>query len=75
MALPARRAIDVLGQLSGRPDLLAVGARPTSPDEPMRLAADIGRLRQEVGFVPRYPLDEGLAATLQWWRDEARPAH
>jgi nucleoside-diphosphate-sugar epimerase len=73
--VPVRRVIDVLGQLSGRPDLLAVGARPTSPDEPMRLAADIGRLRQEVGFVPRYPLDEGLAATLQWWRDATRPAH
>lgn len=73
--VPVRRVIDTLGRLSGRPDLLAVGARPTSPDEPMRLAADVSRLRQEVDFTARYPLDEGLAATLQWWRSESRLAH
>jgi nucleoside-diphosphate-sugar epimerase len=70
--VPVRRVIDILSEISGRPDLLAIGARPTSPDEPIRLAADVGRLRMEVGFAPRYPLDEGLAATLQWWRNEAR---
>ena len=70
--VPVRRVIDTLGHLSGRPDLIAIGARPTAPGEPMRLAADVGRLRQEVGFTPRYPLDEGLAATLQWWRAEGR---
>jgi nucleoside-diphosphate-sugar epimerase len=69
--VPVRQLIDALGTLSGRPDLLAIGGRPTSPEEPSRLAADIGRLRDEVGFVPRYPLDEGLADTLQWWRGQA----
>ena len=67
---PVRHVIDVLGKLSGRADLLSIGARPMSPGEPMRLAADIARLRDEVGFAPRYSLDEGLAATLQWWREE-----
>lgn len=70
--VPVRQVIDTLGKLSGRPDLLAIGARPTSPDEPMRLAANVSRLHREVGFAPRYPLDEGLAATLQWWRGETR---
>jgi nucleoside-diphosphate-sugar epimerase len=75
--IPVRGVIDALGRLSGRPDLLDIGGRPSAPDDPPRLAANIGRLREEVGFVPRYRLEEGLADTLQWWRDEARsrPQH
>jgi nucleoside-diphosphate-sugar epimerase len=70
--VPVRQVVETLGQLGGRPDLLAIGARAAPPDEPARLAADVSRLRAELGFTPRYGLKDGLAATLQWWRDQAQ---
>jgi nucleoside-diphosphate-sugar epimerase len=51
-----------------RPDLLQLGARPAPPGEPAVLVPDIGRLREEVGWSPRWRLDEGLKDTVQWWR-------
>jgi nucleoside-diphosphate-sugar epimerase len=51
-----------------RPDLLELGARPAPPGEPALLVPDIGRLREEVQFSPRWRLDEGLKDTVRWWR-------
>jgi dTDP-L-rhamnose 4-epimerase len=59
----------------GRPELLRLGAREPSPGEPPILIPDLKRLTAEVGFAPRWTLDEGLADTIRWWRAElgARP--
>jgi nucleoside-diphosphate-sugar epimerase len=53
----------------GRPELLGVGERPTPPDEPPSLLADVTRLREQVGFRPSLDLDAGLAQTIVWWRE------
>ena len=66
--VPVRRVVEILGGLSGRADLIELGGLPTSVSEPSRLAADIGRLSREVGFSPEYSLEDGLRATLDWWR-------
>ena len=66
--MPVRTVVQILGQLAGRPDLLAIGARAMPSDEPLRLAADVNRLHFEMGFVARYQLEDGLAATMDWWR-------
>ena len=52
----------------GRPELLKLGARSAPPGEPAVLLPDIGRLRDEVGFKPRWTLDAGLADAIDWWR-------
>ena len=41
-----------LALLVGRPDLLEAGALEAPPDEPPLLVADVGRLREEVGWRP-----------------------
>ena len=69
--LPLRSVIDEIAAQIGRPDLLRYGARPTPPGEPRRLAAASRRLRQEVGFTPRFGLRDGLADTIGWWRQQA----
>jgi nucleoside-diphosphate-sugar epimerase len=46
----------------GRPDLLEFGLE--EPQGPDRLEARTFRLREEVGFRPRYTLSEGLNATV-----------
>lgn len=62
---------EVVGEAArqiGRPDLLRLGALPTSADEPPLIAADIRRLVHEVGFVPRHSLQSGLEQAIAWWR-------
>lgn len=54
---------------AGRPDLVRLGARPAPVGEPPALYADARRLREEVGWSPRYELDEGIAETVEWLRE------
>ena len=61
--------IDRIVQLIGRPELVRRGALPDRPGEPPLLLADIARLRDEVGFRPRWTLDDGLATTVRWWEN------
>jgi nucleoside-diphosphate-sugar epimerase len=71
--VPVRNILEIIGRLTGRSDLLALGARSASPDEPPRLVADITRLTDEIKFAARYTLDEGLLETLTWWRSQMKP--
>lgn len=57
-----------LAELAGRPDLLELGALEAASGEPPLLVADVGRLRDEVGWRPSRSLDEGLRDTVEWWR-------
>jgi nucleoside-diphosphate-sugar epimerase len=54
----------------GRPDLLRLGARSTSPSEPALLVPDVQRLHTEVGWRPHFTLTTGIADTIAWWRDK-----
>jgi nucleoside-diphosphate-sugar epimerase len=62
--------LEELARQIGHADLLKLGARAAPPGEPAVLVPDIGRLRHEVGFKPRWRLDEGLADAIGWWRGE-----
>ena len=42
-----------LGQLMGRPDLIALGALPDRPNEPLLQVPDLTRMRDELGFAPK----------------------
>ncbi len=66
--VPLKTALEHIGRQIGRSDLLRFGARPEAPDDPPILVADITRLRDEVGFKPRYRIVEGLNQTIAWWR-------
>jgi nucleoside-diphosphate-sugar epimerase len=52
-----------------RKDLIQLGVLPVSVDEPHLLVADVGRLTNEVGWLPRYDLKTGLELTMDWWKD------
>ncbi len=64
-----REVVERVAAHAGRPDLVRLGARPAPAGEPPSLYADARRLREEVGWAPRYDLDEGLAATVEWLRE------
>jgi nucleoside-diphosphate-sugar epimerase len=44
------------------------GAIPALPSDPPVLIPDVRRLRDEVGWAPRFSLNDGLATTIDWWR-------
>jgi nucleoside-diphosphate-sugar epimerase len=57
-----------VGELLGRSELLSFGElAPAARDAP-RIVPCIARLSSEVGFRPRWGLDDGLSDTIAWWR-------
>jgi nucleoside-diphosphate-sugar epimerase len=67
---PVRTVIATIAELTGRHDLVCLGARPTPPDESPRLAASTALLRDQLGFAPEFNLARGLADTVSWWRSQ-----
>ncbi len=58
-----REVAEKIARLAGNSELLQVGALPDR-DEPARLAADISRLTEEVGYRDIRSLDTGLAQAI-----------
>lgn len=61
---PLRTAIDLIGELSGRP--LSVKYAESERGDVKDTAADTSRARAELGFEPTVSLREGLASELEW---------
>lgn len=64
-----RALAECLAVIAGKPELVQVGVLPDR-DEPPRIVASIGRLRDEVGFSPSRDLERGLAECYAWWREQ-----
>ncbi|CAN5512161.1 hypothetical protein BH20ACT18_BH20ACT18_13860 [soil metagenome] len=64
-----RDLVEALARAADRPDLVRLGARSASPDEPAELTADARRLRDEVGWTPAGSLADRAAETVAWWRE------
>jgi nucleoside-diphosphate-sugar epimerase len=65
--------VECVASAAGRPDLLRLGAIPAREGEPMELVADVGRLRDEVGWAPSLTVAEGIGQTVDWWRAHPTP--
>lgn len=62
-----RDVVERIGEMTGRPHLVHLGALPSRADEPELLAGDASSLRAS-GFHARYTLDGGLRQTIEWWK-------
>ena len=67
-----RVVISKIAEKLGRKDLVRLGAIPANPSEPDVLVGDIGRLSEEVGWRPRYSIDQGLTKTIRWWKSRSK---
>ena len=66
-----RDIIETAAECLSRPDLLRLGARTSPPGEPLRLAAATKCLNETIGFSPVTDLRDGLASTIDWWRQQS----
>ncbi|MHB8381104.1 MAG: NAD-dependent epimerase/dehydratase family protein [Candidatus Binataceae bacterium] len=60
-----------IAALLGAPQSVDFGAIEASPDDPAVVLAATSKLRGEIGWTPRWSLDDGLAATIAWWKVHA----
>ena len=67
-AVALRELATLIAERAGGVDLLRVGALPDRDGDPASLLADVGRMRDELGFRPRVELGDGLDGTVQFWR-------
>jgi nucleoside-diphosphate-sugar epimerase len=49
--------------------LIRLGAIPASENDPELVLADVKRLHKELGWRPKYELDQGLEQTIEWWKN------
>jgi nucleoside-diphosphate-sugar epimerase len=67
-----KEVIHAIADYLNRRDLVRLGAVPAPAGEPDALIADVGRLREEVGFSPRYGLQQGIAQTIEHMKSAGR---
>jgi nucleoside-diphosphate-sugar epimerase len=69
-AVAVRSVLEAIARETGGHGMLRLGTRPRPVDDPPVIEAASDRLRHEVGFEPRYAIVEGIAQTVQWWREQ-----
>lgn len=65
-----RDVVQEIGDATGHPELLAIGARSANLSEPQVLTADVARLRGEVGWAPPAARGERIEKAVGWWRSQ-----
>ena len=63
-----RHLLGLVEKHAARPGAVELGARTPRGWDPPFLSGDSGRLRS-LGWQPRYTLDQGIEATVRWWRE------
>jgi nucleoside-diphosphate-sugar epimerase len=67
-AVAVRDLVSLIGEAAGHPALVRFGEIPQRPGDPPLIEADVGRLRDEVGWRPAVSLEEGIRETVEWWK-------
>jgi nucleoside-diphosphate-sugar epimerase len=58
-----------IAAITGREGLVRCASAGGTVNDDWQLVADTTRLRQRLGWSPGVPLEDGLVATVEWWRD------
>ena len=65
-----REVATTILDLMGNPVEAEFGALPDRPTEIWEMRCDASKAMERVGYVPRTSLEDGLAQTIAWYRDE-----
>lgn len=63
-----REIVGLLGKITGRTDLLQIGALPARANDAPLVLGDGRRTLSDAGWKPRLGLEAGLTQTVDWWR-------
>jgi nucleoside-diphosphate-sugar epimerase len=66
--IAVRDLATLIAERTGGVSLLRIGALPDREGDPASLVADVGRMREELGYTPRIPLGDGLDSAVEFWR-------
>lgn len=64
------RLMGLVAEVVGRPDLIHVGSAPERDWDPPFIVGDNRRLRAATSWTPMQQLEDGLRATVNWWRTQ-----
>lgn len=62
--------VQLLGELTHRPDLLRIGALPARANDAPLVVGDPAAAWRDFGWKASIPLQDGLQAVVDWWRNE-----
>jgi CDP-glucose 4,6-dehydratase len=65
---PVEEVATLSCSLWGRNDLLRINEDLNAPHEAITLKLDSTKARSELGWVPRWPFEEAVARTIEWYR-------
>jgi nucleoside-diphosphate-sugar epimerase len=71
-AVTIREIVELLGKITGRSDLLQIGALPARANDAPLVLGDTRRAAGDIGWTPKLTLEAGLSATVDWWRTHLR---
>jgi len=61
---------NLIGKKMHKPELIALNTAEESDNKAPIVLADITRLQNELGWKPKYDLENGIEATIQWWKKQ-----
>ena len=62
--------INKIGEITGKQELIKLGYKKSSDTEPKIILGDNSKLK-EIGWTPKYTIDQGLKETIDWWKNVA----
>lgn len=71
-AVLVRSILEAIARETGGREMLRLGERPRPVNDPAVIEAAADRLRNEVGFTPRYTMVDGLTQTVNCWLERQR---
>ncbi len=69
-AVAVRDVVTLIAERAGGLERVRFGVLARRAGEPAIIAGDARRLHDEVGFRPMIGLEEGIAQTVDWWREQ-----
>jgi nucleoside-diphosphate-sugar epimerase len=71
-AITIRSFVEEIAKQLDMPGKVDFGAIEPAPGDPPMVSADTRKLREEVGWTPRWSLNDGIAETISWWKSAVR---
>ncbi len=70
--VPLKDIIYQIAEILNGEELIKLGIIPTPENDPPLLVGDISRLKDELGWQPKFSLNQGLNEAVSWWKHQTK---